>query len=456
MYIRKVISYALFALLLVSCSKDENMNYKLKGESAGGETTVYISNSQAFGTPATNLSSEHLDMHLNGDKAFEAIFVSSPAPTHGGLGPIFNNSSCNACHPSDARASVPENINELSGFFFRISIEGTDEHGGPKPVPGFGTQLQHQSLFGYEPEAKMERKYQPKEIVLSDGVKVILQKPLYSIIDPYIELPENVLISPRIGMPVFGLGLLEAIPEKDILANADEFDADKDGVSGKPNYVWDTVTETVQLGRFGWKAGAANILAQSAGAYSGDMGLTTRIFTIESSYGQSNGSTETGIIEVSDEELNAVAFYCQTLGVPAARNLDNKQVINGSKIFKKIGCAQCHTPSFKTGNNPDIPELSNQTIYPYTDMLLHDMGEELADNRSEYKATGSEWKTRPLWGIGLTNVTSGHTSFLHDGRARNITEAILWHGGEAENSRNSFIDLSTQEREALLAFVNAL
>ena len=219
---------------------------------------------------------------------------------------------------------------------------------------------------------------------------------------------------------------------------------------------WDAVSKSIQLGRFGWKAGAANILAQSAGAYSGDMGLTTRIFPIESSYGQSNGSTETGIIEVSDEELNAVAFYCQTLGVPAARNLDNKQVINGSKIFKKIGCAQCHTPSFKTGNNPDIPELSNQTIYPYTDMLLHDIGEELADNRSEYKATGNEWKTRPLWGIGLTNVTSGHTSFLHDGRARNITEAILWHGGEAENSRNSFIDLSTQEREALLAFVNAL
>ncbi len=451
-----ILGICTYALFSCSNSNDEETTYKLTGESAGGETTVYISNSQAFGTPAPNLSEENLKKHLDGDKAFEAIFVSSPAQTHGGLGPVFNNTSCNACHPSDARASVPTNINSLSGFFFRISIAGEDENGGPNPVPGFGTQLQHQSLFGYEPEGLMARVYETIEVTLSDGVIVELQHPAYSIINPYIPLSEDVMISPRIGMPVFGLGLLETITDEDILANADEFDTDKDGISGKPNYVWDAVTESVKLGRFGWKAGAASILAQSAGAYSGDMGLTTSVHPVESSYGQSNGTTESGVIEVSDEELNAVAFYCQTLAVPAARNLDDDQVIQGSKIFEKIGCAKCHVPSFTTGVNENIAEISNQTIYPYTDMLLHDMGEALADNRPEFQASGTEWKTRPLWGIGLTSVTSGHTSFLHDGRARNLTEAILWHGGEAESVKNDFIDLSTDDREALLAFVNAL
>ncbi len=454
---KKNATYIVFIIFLYSCSSNnDDVTYKLEGELTGGETTVYISNSQAFGTPAPNLTSENLEKHLDGDKAFEAIFISSPAPTHGGLGPIFNNTSCNACHPSDARASVPTEINALSGFFFRISIAGEDENGGPNPVPGFGTQLQHQSLFGYEPEALMHREYKIIEVTLSDGVIVELQQPTYSITNPYISMPKDIMISPRIGMPVFGLGLLETITDEDILANADEFDHDQDGISGKPNYVWDPVTESIKLGRFGWKAGAPSILAQSAGAYSGDMGLTTSIHPIESSYGQSNGSTETGTIEVSDDELNSVVFYCQTLAVPAARNLDDSQVISGSKIFEKIGCAKCHVPSFKTGVNENIAEISEQTIYPYTDMLLHDMGEALADNRPEYKASGTEWKTRPLWGVGLTSVTSGHTSFLHDGRARNLTEAILWHGGEAESVKNNFIDLSTEEREALLAFVNAL
>ena len=441
-----------------SCKKD-NKTFELvsvEGTAAGGDMTVYLNTSQAFGTPAPNLSAANLDRHQDGDVAFEAAFVSSPSPRNGGLGPVFNNNACNACHPADGRASFPSDVNAMSGFFLRISVPGSDSHGGPKPVPGFGTQLQHQSLYGYVAEAKLQVSYTDREIELADGTLVSLHQPTYQIIDPYMELPADVQLSPRIGMPVFGLGLLEAIPENAILANADPADADGDGISGKANYVWDVVSQSAQLGRFGWKAGTASVLAQSAGAYSEDMGLTTYLHPIPGSYGQTNGDTTITEVEVSREELEKVAFYGQTLGVPAARNLDDPQVIAGRRVFDQINCKACHIPSFKTGMDAELEEARNQTIYPYTDMLLHDLGEELADNRSEFLADGQEWKTRPLWGIGLTKLTSGHTSFLHDGRARNITEAILWHGGEAEKTRDQFIALSTEDREALLAFLNAL
>ena len=451
-----LLSMVMFAAVSCNDNAEEVLPQKIDGELAGGDMTVYLNTSQAFGTPAPNLSTENFNRHQDGDVSFEAAFVSSPSPRNGGLGPVFNNNACNACHPADGRASFPSNINAMSGFFLRISVPGTDAHGGPKPVPGFGTQLQHQSLYSYVAEAKLQVSYTEREIELADGTVVTLKSPTYKIIDPYMELPADVQTSPRIGMPVFGLGLLEAIPESAILANADPVDTDADGISGKANYVWDVVTQSEQLGRFGWKAGTASVLAQSAGAYSEDMGLTTYLHTTPSSYGQSNGDTTITEPEVSREELEKVAFYGQTLGVPAARNLDDLQVIAGRQIFDEINCKACHIPSFKTGTDTELEEARNQTIYPYTDMLLHDLGEDLADNRSEFLADGKEWKTRPLWGIGLTELTSGHTSFLHDGRARNLTEAILWHGGEAEKSRDQFIDLSTEEREALLAFLNAL
>jgi CxxC motif-containing protein (DUF1111 family) len=445
------------AVLALSCNKNnDNIFQKLEGEKAGGETTVFVKTSQAFGLPAPNLASENLTRHLAGDVAFGALFVASPSPKNGGLGPVFNNNSCNGCHPSDGRASVPENLNGISGLFLKISIQGTDGHGGPAPVPGFGTQLQHQAIYGYQPEAKMSVSYQKKSFSLADGTIVVLQKPVYSIVSPYIPLPSNVLISPRIGMPVFGLGLLEAIPESAILANVDPNDQDKDGISGKANRVWDPVSGTIKLGRFGWKAGTPSILVQSAGAYNEDMGLTNYLKLVESSAGQSNSDPNAVSPEVSREDLENVTFYALTLGVPAGRNFDDKEVVAGYRIFEQVKCSSCHMAPFTTGTYDGIPEISNQKIYPYTDMLLHDMGDDLADNRSEFLASGNEWKTRPLWGIGLTALTSGHTSFLHDGRARNLTEAILWHGGEAEKSREDFRKLSTSDREALLRFLESL
>ncbi|MCD8541024.1 MAG: c-type cytochrome [Leadbetterella sp.] len=242
---------------------------------------------------------------------------------------------------------------------------------------------------------------------------------------------------------------MEAIPEADILAHADEKDTDNDGISGKPNYVFDRVSGKKQLGRFGWKANTATLLEQCAAAYLNDMGITNSLFPYETGPDDSLRDDP----ELSDKILESVAFYCRTLAVPASRNHD--LVRKGASLFEKLGCAKCHIPEFRTGASP-VPALSYQTIFPYTDMLLHNMGDDLADNRPDYQATGSEWKTRPLWGIGLTRLINGHTRFLHDGRAGNLTEAILWHGGEALSSKNGFKQLPEADRQALLDFLNSL
>lgn len=446
----------LIPILIVSaCAGNDEPNESIE-EKSGGETTVFISGSKAFSLPAPNLSAVHLNRHLKGDIAFEATFVSNPSPVNGGLGPVFNNNSCVSCHTTDGRAQFPADINAMSGIFLKISMPGKDEHGGPLPVPAFGTQLQHQSIYGYISEAKLKVTFEEKTVILKDGTTVNLRKPVFSIINPYTALPAGVLSSPRIGMPVFGLGLLEAIRETAILTNADEYDIDKDSISGRPNYVWDPINNKKALGRFGWKAGTPSILLQSAGAYNEDMGLTNPLKPIENSFNQNNYDPSSVHPEVTEETLADVTFYCQTLGVPAARNINDPQVIAGKKLFNKLKCNACHIETFVTATHPELPEMSNQKIHPYTDMLLHDMGEGLADNREEFTANGREWKTRPLWGIGLTEITSGHTNFLHDGRARSITEAILWHGGEAETSKEAFRQLSTSDREALLKFINAL
>ncbi len=274
------------------------------------------------------------------------------------------------------------------------------------------------------------------------------------------------MISPRVAPPMIGLGLLEAVPEEQILANADPDDANQDGISGKPNRVWSREHNDVMLGRFGWKAGVPNIAQQAAEAFAGDIGLGTTMIPFPSGdctekekacLDAPNGnSPKYQNVEVGDELFKLVAFYSRNLAVPARRNPDDPEVLKGKEVFYKIGCASCHQPKFVTGDAPAQPHLSHQLIWPYTDLLLHDMGEGLADGRPEGEATGSEWRTPPLWGIGLTETVSGHTLFLHDGRARNLTEAILWHGGEGQAARDRFAELSKADRDALLAFVNSL
>lgn len=447
--------------LFVSCNKDNDSVYEPSPDlqerlMAGGETTVFLASSNAYSSPATNLSGSSLAFHLDGDFQFETVFVTAPAPVNSGVGPIFNNSSCIGCHPKDGRSAFPTNINALSGFFLRASMPGIGDNNAPIPVPGFGEQIQNQAIFGFEPEAKFHVTFSPILETFADGTQLTLQKPTYSLIDTYIPFPAEAQLSPRLASPVFGLGLLEAIPEYYILSNEDVNDADGDGISGKANYVYDNVTRSVKLGRFGWKANTASVMEQCAGAYVHDMGVTNPVFPFETGYGQSNG--DDGLnddAEISQALLDEITFYCQTLGVPAPRNLNDDSVKRGSALFEQLQCAKCHIPKMISGDF-SVAAVANQTFYPYTDMLLHDMGDGLADNRSDFLANGKEWRTKALWGIGLTQVVNGHTNFLHDGRAKNITEAILWHGGEAENAKNNFKNLSTSERADLLKFINSL
>jgi len=444
----------LFSCLLFinGCSVDPEITntewYDPEEYYAGGATTLFEATSAAFSTPAPNLILPDLEKHFEGDLTFEATFVTAPATNNAGLGPIYNNVSCVSCHILDGRGDKPS--------VFRISIPGTNPFNGPNPVPGMGDQLQDKAIIGELAEGSVEIIYTEVFYSLPDGTPFSLRKPDYTIINTYIPIPAKTMLSVRAAPPVFGLGLLEAIPESSILSLVDEFDHDGDGISGKANYVYDHNSGTHVLGRFGWKANQPNLHQQTSAAFNGDMGITSPMFSSESSEGQIQNDGLPDDPEIDFNFIEVTSFYTKTLAVPAPRNLDDKTVKLGKQLFFEIGCENCHTQKWQTGNITEIPAISNQTIFPYTDMLLHDMGEQLADNRPDYLASGSEWKTRPLWGIGLTQLANGHTYFLHDARARNLFEAIMWHGGEAEECKNNFANLSATERAALVSFLEAL
>ena len=440
---------------LSSCKKDESIEPEIpEFVFAGGEMTIFDATSNAFAMPAPNLSPDNFTRHLEGDLAFEQIFVTAPADLNAGLGPVFNNNSCVSCHIKNGRSKPALTGEELSGFLIRLSVEGVDVNGGPKPVPFFGTQLQNRAVFGVEKEANFTALEIEKIVEFVDGSSVNLMQPQYTLTEPYQPLPGDLMISPRVAPAVFGLGLLEAVSEETILSYADENDENGDGISGKPNMVWNVKEQALTLGRFGWKAENPTGLQQTADAFHQDMGITSSMFLEESCADQPNCQDD-GIADIDDTFLERTSFYFQSLAVPAVRNYIDKKVIKGQELFKTARCSDCHIPKHTTGTSP-IPELSNQTIYPYTDLLLHDMGEGLADNRPSFQASGREWRTPPLWGIGLLPVVNGHTRLLHDGRARNIEEAILWHGGEGEFSKQAFLEMSEADRKALIAFLEAL
>ena len=454
----------LISILLSACDSEspvvvESTPVFSTSELSGGQTTVFDASSHAFSTPAPNLSPTAFEKHLDGDREFEAAFVTAPAVVNPGLGPIYNNISCINCHSRDGRGRPPRVDEKFVSMLFRLSLpkpEDAIEGQPPTPVPGFGTQLNNRAIFGTAPEGKIKIDYTEQTLTTADGTRVHLRYPNYTFTEIYQPLPEEVELSPRVALSVFGLGLLEAIPENTILSYADEADINGDGISGKPNYVWDVVQQRYTLGRFGWKANQPTLLQQVAAAYHDDMGLTTSLFMTENSAGQAQLTEQSATPEVSDEILDVVTFYVQTLAVPARRNVDDPEVKQGEELFAKAQCASCHVPTLRTGVLEGVPSVSNQTIQPFTDMLLHDMGPELADNRPDFRANGREWRTPPLWGIGLVKRVNGHTNFLHDGRARDLMEAILWHGGEAEASRKTVEQMSKTERDALIAFLESL
>jgi CxxC motif-containing protein (DUF1111 family) len=423
---------------------------------SGGETTVSNRTSHGLQQPASNLSARELKLHLAGDRAFEATFVTAPAPVNAGLGPLFNNSSCRACHINDGRGmpvkgnmlvrvSLPLEHLVVENLPVKQQASASVSLGNAPPVPGLGTQIQDGAIYGYKPKANVELEWVSKIATYGDNTAYNLRSPILKIHLPDGQpLPANILTSPRVPPPVFGRGLLEAIPESTILKLADPEDKDSDGISGRANQVWDVRKKQLVLGRFGLKANNPNLLQQNAAAYVNDMGVTNPLFP-----------EQDGTSDINLETLKAATFYTQTIAVPARTLGDDPMVQRGEKLFVSANCAVCHVQELRTGDY-EIKALANQTIHPYTDMLVHDMGEGLADGRPDFAASGVEWRTPPLWGLGLTQTVLPYSGYLHDGRAQSLAEAILWHGGEAEQSKEFFRNLPQGDRAAMLRFLNSL
>lgn len=422
---------------------------------SGGATTVFDATEGAFEHPAPNLDAEGAERHEEGDEAFAQEFVADRGLPNSGLGPLFNNNACEACHVGDGRGRPPLPGERFETMLFRASIPGQDAKGGPLGAGKFGGQLQLEAIPGFTPEASARVTYSDSGGRFNDGSFYSLRVPHYSFRGLIGPLPFNLLTSPRVAPVNFGLGLLEAIPEATIRANADPNDADRDGISGRVNVVFDVSVQDYVIGRFGWKANVGTLVHQTAGAYNGDMGVTSKFFPNENCEGEFFGCRDHGP-EIDTATVGNVAFYTQTLAVPARRGVNDPVNQRGELLFRGIGCADCHTPTMTTGTLKGVPEVSNQRIHAYTDLLLHDMGDALADDRPDFRANGNEFRTPPLWGIGLVSAVNGHTNFLHDGRARNLLEAVLWHGGEGRSARERFKGLSANDRKAVIAFLNSL
>ena len=431
-------------------------------ELSGGDTTVFDTSPKAFGFPAHNLKDEHRASFFVGHSFFNENWVVAPASTAGrdGLGPLFNTRSCSACHFQDGRSRPPELNDPMVTMLMRLSVPGNSAHGEPKPDPTYGGQIQGQAVPNVPREADVYVSYEEVPGRFADGASFSLRKPIYSVTNlGYGPLAKDVMMSPRVAPAMIGLGLLEIVPEKTLQALADQQKREGNGVAGRMNYVWDEATGKTGAGRYGWKAEQPTVRDQTAGAFVGDMGLTSSLMSDENHTAREEICAKQpsgGHPEVSDKILNDVVLYSRTLAVPARRNWTEPTVLRGKALFAQASCVTCHVPKLQTGDCPDLPELSNQTIRPYTDLLLHDMGEGLSDNRPVFEASGRDWRTPPLWGIGLVQKVNGHTFFLHDGRARNLAEAILWHGGEGEAAREKFRSMPKADREALIAFLESL
>lgn len=430
---------------------------------SAGEATAFNRTSSAYEEAPPNLSARGQADHDLGDEAFEEAFVLTPGLRNSGLGPMFNNASCVSCHVRNGRGmpepgqlllriSLPESEADIAEGAAstevvvgeNVSRETVAANSEPALL-NLGNQIQDFSVVGVEPEASVSVLWGEQGGSYVDGEPYRLRSPRFEVtLSSGEALPEGTLISPRVPSHVYGTGLLEAISEEDILANADPQDLDNDGISGKANRVLNVETNEIALGRFGWKASSPTLLQQSAEAYLNDMGITNPLFPAD------DGSTE-----IDEETLVASAAYAQTLAVPARSRVEDAQVQQGEKLFEDASCMACHLSSFRTGSHK-YPALENQTIHPFTDMLLHDMGEGLADNRPDFEATGLEWRTPALWGIGLAQTVLPYSGYLHDGRARTFEEAILWHGGEAEASKQAFLEMSKDDRVALVRFLRSL
>jgi CxxC motif-containing protein (DUF1111 family) len=411
----------------------------------GGDTTIawlFAEPDMYFSQMALNTQQENVQSFLEGRRLFHTDFTNgqhsetgNPVFTEqaGKAGPLMNATSCETCHVKNGPGALLDAPLDLkSSMVFKLYGAGD-----------LGTQLQLQegsaSVSGTE----------ERTVALDDGTMVALHQPKF-IVTATSGDPSR--FSARIARKLVGLGLLEAIDERTLLARADRLDCDRDGISGRPSYVKDPVTGVLRIGRMGWKAEKVGIAHQVADALSADIGVDTSILP------GAGGKTE-----LSDDDLARLTTYMRLIGVPPQRNHDQADVARGESLFKTVGCSGCHVTDVVTGENHPFVELRSQPIRPFTDLLLHDMGSDLADDSGvpasdapDAPPAASEWRTPPLWGIGLYATVNGHTGLLHDGRAAGVLEAVLWHGGEAEAVKHRFMALGAADRQALLAFVQSL
>ena len=443
---------------------------------AGAATVRPRATTDAFSQPSANLTpAEVADFNL-GNGLFTKIWVAAPASTRAsdGLGPLYNARSCQTCHVKDGRGHPPLNAKDKAvSIFLRLSVpdpapadNGIADYLASLPDPVYGNQLQDFAGPGQGAEYHLGVSYAEIAVPLAGGESASLRAPTYRADDlGYGPLAQGAMLSPRMAPPMIGLGLLEAIPAADILAHADPDDANHDGISGRPNIGISAAFGTPMLGRFGLKAGQPTVREQSAAAFSGDMGLSSPLHPEgwgdctamqDACRSAPDGASATDGLEVPAKGMDLVTFYARNLGVPGRRDAADPQVLRGKAVFYQAGCPACHIAKFVTGRLQDGSAQSFQLIWPFSDLLLHDMGEGLADHRPEGRATGTEWRTAPLWGIGLTETVAGTGFYLHDGRARSLLEAILWHGGEAEAARDQVVAMPPADRAALIRYLGSL
>ncbi len=428
--------------------------------------------------PMAELNPAQLTMFREGEKAFMTSWVVFPqlkipnweylrpqAMLEWGLGPTFLANACAACHVQAGRGRTTEVRNTpLVQQLLRISIPGETPQGKPNPHPHYGDQLQLFDVITTDKnhirqgEADVFVDWLAHPVTLTDGTEIELRKPQIRVENlNFGELGDEVMTSLRNSRVIFGLGYLEAVSDKDILAMTKAQKAKK--LNGRINYVRDDINDKTAIGRFGWKANQPGIRQQIAAAFHADMGVTSSIYPRQNCPPVQQGCKDMlpgDKIELREQMLNDLNFWVMALDAPAPREQDRAEIRRGGRLFAKAQCAQCHVPELRTSEFPALPQLSNRRFRPYTDMLIHDMGEGLADGRPDFKAGPRDWRTPPLWGLGLSMQVNGSTHLLHDGRARNVLEAILWHGGEAKASRDKFAKMKSQEREDLIAFVNSL
>jgi len=428
----------------------------------GGATTRAMTNENAFSLPAASLSSEEVRVFALGNRLFNAEWrpAGKGEESLDGLGPTFNAVSCAGCHRRDGRGRPPDGPEEaLDSMPVRLSVSGGEPDGAPVPHPNYGLQLNDRALPGVPSEGRMRVRYEAVEGRYGDGRAYVLRRPVYAFETPGFGAPgDDLLLSPRVGQQLVGLGLLEAVPEATILALADPDDVDGDGISGRANRIGAVAGESGRLGRFGWKANAASLRDQVAEAFLGDLGITSPDRPEENCppiQAACRAAPRGGAPELDELRLRLMTFYVQTLAVPDRRGVGDPAVMRGETLFAAASCVACHKPAMTTGEH-SVAALSGQIIRPYTDLLLHNMGEGLADGRPDFLADGREWRTPPLWGLGLIETVNGHDRLLHDGRARGVAEAILWHGGEGAAAREAFHTMPEADRAALIAFVLSL